>query len=239
MAPLPLLEPSVSTELQCVICKPEFLTMVAAALPALAYPFLPSGPDYSCGSALMWSSSLNLLLHSFNTLAWAFGFGYIQVQFWVPLLTIISCLVGLVRVLRRHSNSEIRDDDFAEAANIVFCVAIYQACRVGHEFLPVPESVASLDNVIAILPVIFWDAGILTAGSLVYTPFTESTRSILCHIATRRVQGWTWLSEDDADNTFEPLWSALLSIAIHFGAPVLLYFQVVALDRVMNATPGV
>ncbi len=134
MAPLPLLGSSATTELQCVTCNPELLSAVAAALPALAYPFLPSGPEYSCGSALMWSSGLNLFaFHFINTLAWAFGLGYIQVQFWVLPLTIMSYLVGLVRLLRRHSGSQIRRDDFDEAANIAFCIAIYQACRVGHE----------------------------------------------------------------------------------------------------------
>lgn len=171
----------------------------------------------------MWSSSLNLFLfHFMNTLAWAFELGHVPLYSWVLPLTSMSYLVGLVRAVRRHYGTQIRRDDFDMAATIALWVAIYQACRVGHWILPIPERIDSPESVVASLPTLLWDVAILNAASVFYEPFTESARTVLCRIATRRVRWWVWLAEDDAGHTFRPLWSVCLSVVIHVAAPVLL-----------------
>jgi hypothetical protein len=249
------------------LVRPELLSLAAALVPALTYPFLPSSTPWSCGSAIAWSASFNLFFHFTNMLCWATGHGYVDVPGWIMPMQCVMCLVGLGRLQRRQlviggqnrtklpchgDNREVEaEEEGAEkkvkkgtevvkgedsvddgdslgeaAANIIFLATVYRTERFGANlFLGTTAIPGSLHSVSGdIVPAGLWCVAVLAVAGVVQTSLVESTRHVLWCFQTRRVSWWFWLQEDDAEGSFRPAWSVVLSVFVHALAPILVVF---------------
>lgn len=196
----------------CTDCKAEALVVVAALLPALSYPFLPSRSLVSCASILIFPYGLQVFYNICNLGRWIYGRAWIHTPSWVLLLASLLFSVGLLRRRRYRAGKPLHPNDFLRVAWSVPVISVCYAIRVC-ALLFDTENVVSLANMALVSTVGGCLAAIGAFGGIAWVRLAQAQ---LCALAARRVWWWTWLPKDDVDDqNFNPLWSRILSAVMH------------------------
>ncbi len=221
MAPIILLDSLMGAVTDVATIKPpaEALIAVGAALPVVAYPFLPSQstePGNPIEFLLIWPSILHLVLfHFINIMAWVAGQEYAHLQPWVFPLTVCSAMAGLS--LATAEKHEPQHKDFEPATRVTFLIVVWELIwLVNHGLF-----VAGDTSLVQVMWALASTTGIFVFGLFLGEHLFEPAVMVLYRFTTRRVSWWFWLSESGAQKDFLPLWSMVLAVFVFISAPVL------------------
>lgn len=219
---------------------PEFYGALAAVIPALAYPLLPTD---EIEDVLFVSSLFNICLHIWCFLLWLGGFKSCHFGFWVLPLVLFSFHVGLVvsefernqeANLLQYSSYFFRDtsSSYLDFASLWFCkYAFSHGARILCSLIPGLHSTRNffrqmrgLHKRLVLLTLVL---GILYARwlgflgflsvHLVFKKLVNLLSVVFARLVTRSVPGWFWF----ADGVFEPLRSQALAAFVMISQLVL------------------
>ena len=204
---------------------PETLNTMSVSLPLVAFPFLPSEPDYYARGLLVWSECLSLLVHLFDLFSRPFGKSTLHTQFWVLPVAFFSALLASTKP--RRDGDALQPSDFAEPAEYAFAIIIYQL--IMQVLLFMDELPVSL--ITYLLLALLWDTIVACAGIMAFPILTGSLRLAFYQFATRRVSWWYWLPQSEEDEDFQPRWSLILGVLTLIAPPIICYYTVLGLDN--------
>ncbi|KAH8911849.1 hypothetical protein BR93DRAFT_921833 [Coniochaeta sp. PMI_546] len=193
---------------------PEFYASLAAVIPIIAYPIMPTH-GIRCEFVLIATSLSNFAIQLLNLLCWYWDLGHTHFQPWVLPLVIVTFTLGFARVWSLDNpEAEHHPDEFLDLSyQSTFAVAYYAAGYVV-SFME-PDPTVSVRNAACLLVLVI--VGIYLQF-VVLKGLGRAISALYCRLATRSVPGWFWLD----GNEFGPLWSQVLAMLVTISAPVLL-----------------
>lgn len=216
----------------------EMLSILAAILPALSYPFLPSKV---CGPAAISISVPTLIIHLANLIRWVDGYTYADVPVLILVLTVNTLGLGISRTLYLDPGlpDEVLSGSVDEVPDrwrvtlwgfqMVWLTVTYQLIRQLVIVLGL-KLVYSVEN---LLKCVLLFAGILLIIGLLAL-VGESWYKIHRQVALRRISWWAWLGDD---TEFAPVWSQVLAIIVlAVVTPALLLGWAIGLAKSSSST---
>ncbi|OIW23635.1 hypothetical protein CONLIGDRAFT_137197 [Coniochaeta ligniaria NRRL 30616] len=217
---------SLSTPNGIIGLSPEFYGTLAAVIPAIAYPFMPSDGRLHCEFILEITIMTNVTIHFLNMLCWFGGVNYTHFQPWVfRALVFATWLVYQARITSEHIEEAAQHpNDFLFSNYETTAFAAWYFFGYVTSFMGSPA--ISLQNaaclIIMAIGCLYWDF-VLAEGC------TRVVSLVFCRLGPRSVPGWFWLGSGE----FAPSWSNTIAWLVTISAPILLCLWAAAMATVM------